>query len=127
MSRIQPLWRGVPQVLLGGRGRRLGARFAPARASSAVKAPTALDRRPQIALERRGNTGPDQPRPGHRSRPEPMPKLVRGLDGPPPPILVEPIEHRELLSFPEARRRHAHEPDPLATKLGPGESDRGSP
>src|SRR5262245_45730677 len=61
----------------------------------------ALDRGPHVALERRRHTGPKEPRPGDRPRPEPLPHVVRGLDRPTPSIVTGP-EHAELLALAEA-------------------------
>src|SRR5262245_17683344 len=61
----------------------------------------ALDRGPHVAFERRRHTGPQQPRPCDRPRPEPLPHDVGGLDSPTPSIVTCP-EHAELLALAEA-------------------------
>ena len=78
----------------------------PVRSTSSARSPRRSTARPEVALERRRDARPQQPRPRDRPRPEPLPQLVRRLDHLPPPRVLH-LEQPELLARPERRRRHA--------------------
>src|SRR5665811_1541273 len=61
-----------------------------------------LHGRPEVALERRRDTRPQQTRPGDRPRPEPFAQLVGRLDRPALPFVVG-LEERKLFASPEVR------------------------